>query len=173
MKINIDKRKLRVEESILKAVDTKLNKLDSFFYEDAEADIKFSEVRGRTVVEVTVQSGHMVFRAENRAGDAYAAMDNAIDSIVRQIRKNKTRLGKRLRDGAFERTVTAPDFEEDEFDVIRRKVFVLKPMSEEEAILQMEMLNHMFYLFKNADADNRVCVVYKRDDGGYGIIEAY
>ena len=155
------------------AVETKLNKLDSFFYDDAEAYVKFSEVRGRTVVEVTVQSGSMVFRAEARAGDAYAAMDNAIEAIVRQIRKNKTKLGKRLRESAFERSVTAQDFEEEEFDVLRRKVFVLKPMSEEEAILQMEMLNHMFYLFKNADAENRICVVYKRDDGGYGIIEAY
>lgn len=170
MKVNVDKRRCEVSDQILAAAKTKLNKLDPFFYDDAEADLKFSELRGIKTAEITVRSGSMTFRAESRTGDMYAAMDNAIDAIVRQIRKNKTRLEKRLRDGAFERTVSPePDAEE---NIVRRKSFQLKPMTEEEAILQMELLNHVFYMFSNIEAENKVCVAYKRENGGYGIIES-
>ena len=114
----------------------------------------------------------MYFRAEDRAGDEYAAVDAAVDAIVRQIRKNKTKLEKRLRDGAFERSVEPTPIADAEPEMVRRKRFELKPMTEEEAALQMELLNHRFYLFKNSEAENRICVVYGREDGGYGIIEA-
>ncbi len=94
--------------------------------------------------------------------------------IERQIRKNKTRLEKRLRTGAFEPVAGAPAVEEQEetYEVIRRKRFALKPMAVEEAILQMNLLDHAFYAFKNAEDDNRYCVVYRRNDGGYGLIES-
>ena len=171
MKINFDRRKGSVSEQTAAAAEKKLTKLDRFFNEDAVADVKFSEVRGQTVVEITVRSAHMYFRAEDRSGDEYAAVDNAVDAIVRQIRKNKTKLEKRLRDGAFERSVGEPA-EVSEPEMVRRKRFELKPMTEDEATLQMELLNHRFYLFKNSDDDNRICVVYGRENGGYGIIEA-
>ncbi|PWL51297.1 MAG: ribosome-associated translation inhibitor RaiA [Clostridiales bacterium] len=170
MKIHFDTRKGSVSEQTMAAAEKKLAKLDRFFNEDAVAEVKFSEVRGQTVVEVTVRSAHMYFRAEERSGDEYAAVDNAVEAIVRQIRKNKTRLEKRLRDGAFERSVGEAAAPEQE--MVRRKRFELKPMTEEEATLQMELLNHQFYLFKNSDANNRICVVYGRENGGYGIIEA-
>jgi putative sigma-54 modulation protein len=100
-----------------------------------------------------------------------------VDIIERQIRKNKTRLEKRLRAGAFEREMNgaAPSEaypEEKEFNIVRRKRFAMKPMSVDEAILQMNLLEHEFYAFKNADDENRYSVVYKRNDGGYGLIEA-
>ena len=105
MKINFDTRKGSVSEQTAAAAEKKLTKLDRFFNSDAVADVKFSEVRGQTVAEITVRAAHMIFRAEDRASDDYTAMNNAVDAIVRQIRKNKTRLEKRLRDGAFERAV--------------------------------------------------------------------
>ncbi len=170
MKINFDTRKGSVSEQTAAAAEKKLAKLDRFFNEDAVAVVKFSEVRGQTVAEITVRSAHMVFRAEDRSGDEYAAVDNAVEAIVRQIRKHKTRLEKRLKDGAFERVIESAEPENQE--LVRRKRFDLKPMTEEEAALQMDLLNHQFYLFKNSDANNRICVVYGREDGGYGIIEA-
>ena len=172
MKINFDRRKSSVSDQTIAAAEKKLAKLDRFFNEDAVADVKFSEVRGQTVAEVTVRSAHMYFRAEDRAGDEYAAVDAAVDAIVRQIRKNKTKLEKRLRDGAFARSVEPTPIADAEPEMVRRKRFELKPMTEEEAALQMELLNHRFYLFKNSEAENRICVVYGREDGGYGIIEA-
>jgi putative sigma-54 modulation protein len=171
MTINIDRKKCNVNDQVVAATQKKLEKLDKFFYENAVADVKFSELKGMKIAEVTVRTPRLVFRAEERSGDAYAAMDNAIESIVRQILKNKTRLEKRLREGAFERVVSDIESQEDT-GVIRRKRFELKPMTEEEATLQMDMLNHKFYLFKNSDLSNKICVVYKRDDGGYGIIES-
>ena len=174
MKINFDTRKGSVSEQTAAAAEKKLTNLDRFFNSDAVADVKFSEVRGQTVAEITVRAAHMIFRAEDRASDDYTAMNNAVDAIVRQIRKNKTRLEKRLRDGAFERAVadSSPETPEEPQELVRRKRFALKPMTEEEAALQMDLLNHQFYLFKNSEADNRICVVYGREDGGYGIIEA-
>jgi putative sigma-54 modulation protein len=173
MKLNIDKRKSEVSETVALAAQNKLNKLDRFFEDNAEAEVKFTDFRGRTEAEITVRSGSLYFRAEDRSGDAMTSLDNAIDSIVQQIRKHKSRLEKRLRDGAFERSiqdVSVPD--EAGFEMLRRKHFALKPMTEEEAILQMELLNHEFYLFKNADEANKICVVYSRKDGGYGVLIA-
>ena len=110
----------------------------------------------------------------------YASIDAAVATIERQIRKNKTRLEKRLRQGAFERTVDAaaeissfvPDEpEEGEYKVVRTKTFAIKPMTRDEAILQMNLLNHSFFAFKNEDAGGAFAVVYRRNDGGYGLIE--
>ncbi len=173
MKLNIDKRKSEISEATALAVQTKINRLDRFFEDNAEAEVKFTDLRGRTEAEITVRSGSLVFRAEDRSGDALTSLDNAIDSIVQQMRKHKSRLEKRLRDGAFERAVQEmPEEGDTRFELTRRKRFALKPMTEEEAILQMELLNHKFYLFKNADEGNKVCVVYSREDGGYGVLIA-
>ncbi|MBR6740808.1 MAG: ribosome-associated translation inhibitor RaiA [Clostridia bacterium] len=172
MKVNIDKRRCEVDDQVIAAATKKLNKLDAFFYDDAVADVKFSELRGIKTAEVTVRSGSMTYRAESKKGDMYAAMDDSVDAIVRQIRKNKTRLERKLKEGAFERSVAADPVPEQDDVVVRRKRFAMKPMSEEEAALKMELLNHNFYMFRNTDADDRVCVVYKREAGGYGVIES-
>lgn len=169
MTINYDKRKFEVDGAIAASVDKKLSKLAKFFEDDAVADVKFTETRGRIVAEVTIRSNRLFFRAEERAQDALTATDGAVDSIMRQIRKNKTKLEKKLRSGAFEPVVEEAVQSDDE--LVRRKQFDLKPMSEQDALLQMDLLGHSFYVFRNTDLRNAVCVCYKREDGGYGIIE--
>ena len=105
----------------------------------------------------------------------YASVDSAVATIERQIRKNKTRLAKKLREGAFEREVQplvydAADDEAEEFNVVRKKQFSIKPMSVEEAILQMNLLEHEFFAFRDEAADGAFSVVYRRKNGGYGLI---
>lgn len=154
--------------------EKKLAKLDKFFRSDAEASITARPERGHTCLEVTVRSDGMLLRAACRDTDVYRAIDTAETTIERQIRKNKTRLERRLRDGAFENLLPVDDEqleEEREFPIIRTKRFAVKPMTAEEAILQMNLLGHEFFVFKNANDDERFSVVYKRRDGGYGLIE--
>ncbi|MCF0121513.1 MAG: HPF/RaiA family ribosome-associated protein, partial [Oscillospiraceae bacterium] len=118
------------------------------------------------------------YRVSEATSDMYASVDSAVAAIERQIRKNKTRLEKRLREGAFDREYK-PEFspvteepEEGDFKIIRTKKFAIKPMTPEEAILQMNLLEHEFFAFKNQEDDERFAVVYKRKSGGYGLIES-
>ena len=135
-----------------------------------------STERGRFTAEITIKNNGTFFRAHETTSDMYASVDSAVATIERQIRKNKTRLAKKLRDGAFEREVQ-PDFlpaddaaEAGAFEIVRRKRFPIKPMSVEEAILQMDLLEHTFFVFRDVAADGAVSVVYRRKDGGYGLI---
>ena len=169
MTINYDKRRIDIDGAAVASVEKKLSKLAKFFEDDAVADVKFTETRGRVVAEITIKSNRMYFRAEERAQDALSATDGAVDSIMRQIRKNKTKLEKKLRSGVLE--PIAEEIPSGDDELVRRKQFDLKPMSEEDALLQMELLNHKFYVFRTSDAGNAVCVCYKREDGGNGIIE--
>ena len=134
------------------------------------------EKNNRCIVEVTIRGGNTLFRAqeENRDGNMRAAIDEAQEYIDRQIRKNKTRLEKCLRQGAFDPTALAAESEVDEeaeFRIVREKRFAVKPMSPEEAILQMNLLDHNFFVFRR-ESDHALCVVYARRNGGYGLIEA-
>lgn len=155
--------------------EKKLAKLDKFFRSDAEASITARTERGHICLEVTVRNDGMLLRAACRDTDVFHAIDTAETTIDRQIRKNKTRLERRLRDGAFEwipeNSDIEPVEEEREFNLVRTKRFSVKPMPVEEAILQMNLLGHEFFVFKNANDDERFSVVYKRRDGGYGLIE--
>ena len=134
------------------------------------------EKKNRCVVELTIRSSNgTLFRAqtEDPDGDMRSAIDEAVSFIDRRIRKNKTRLAKNLRPDALVSSVPA-EFdvvEDNDFDIIRTKRFAVKPMSPEEAILQMNLLGHSFFVFRNTDDDNAICVVYTRNSGGYGIIE--
>jgi putative sigma-54 modulation protein len=127
-------------------------------------------------VEVTVRSGGTVYRVSEKTSDMFASIDDAVSSIERQLRKNKARLEKRLRTDAFVRSVDAgavsfaPEVEEEEFRIIRTKRFPMRPMSAEEAILQMNLVGHAFFAFRDADNDGAFAVVYKRNDGWYGLI---
>ena len=165
---------MEVTEALRAYTEKKLSKLDKFFSSDSDAQVTYHTERGRDTVEVTVRCANMFFRAQETANDMYAAIDSVEDMIERQIRKNKTRLEKRLRTGAFEPAAPAEQIEEPEenYELVRRKRFALKPMAVEEAILQMNLLGHSFYAFKNAEDENRYCVVYARNDGGYGLIES-
>ena len=159
MKFTIVERKIKIEDELRQYALRKVEKLDRYFQQDSDTTLTFSELRGKQTVEITTT-------------DMYASVDGAISSIERQIRKHKTRLEKRLREGAFDKMAEQKAaLTEEDFDVVRRKRFDVKPMSVDEAILQMNLLDHQFYFFRNADNDNIHAVVYKRAAGGYGLIE--
>ena len=170
MKMNFTARQMRVYDQVKETAEKKLAKFDKFFGEDAEMDITFSMPNGLEMVEITIRSQGMVFRAEEASNTFANAIDSATEALERQIRKNKTRLQKRVKSEAFD--IIDNDFsdvEEEYVQEIRTKTFPFKPMSVEEAILQMNLLGHDFFVFKDADT-LETCVVYKRKNNGYGLI---
>ena len=157
-----------------------MGKLDRFFKEDATASITFSVEKERlNKVEITIRSSGTIFRVSESTSDMHASIDAAVTTLERQIRKNKTRLERRLRQGAFERAMDegeissfAPEEpEEGEYRIVRSKTFPIKPMTREEAILQMNLLGHSFFAFKDEESGGAFAVVYRRYDGDYGLIE--
>ncbi len=176
MKFVFTDKKVNLPDKVHAYAEKKVGKLDRYFKADAEAAIVFSVEKDRNNVELTVRSGGTIIRVAESTSDMFATIDAAVASVERQLRKNKARLGKRLRENAFERTVEevstfAPEEEEDEFQIVRTKRFPIKHMTVEEAVLQMNLVGHTFFAFKNADADGAFSVVYQRNDGGYGLIE--
>ena len=180
MKFVFTDKKVTLPDSVHKYAEKKVGKLDRFFKEDATAAITFSVEKERNnKVEVTIRSSGTVFRVSESTSDMHASIDAATTTLERQIRKNKTRLEKRLRQGAFERALDvsevstfAPDEpEEGEYRIVRSKTFPIKPMTKEEAILQMNLVGHSFFAFRNEEAEGAFAVVYRRNDGGYGLIE--
>ena len=168
MKVNIIGRQTRVPEEMKAICEKKLAKFDKFFKDDAVAHVTLSTKRNKDNLELTISSNGTLFRSEKENTTYNNALDDAIESIERQIRKNKTRLEKKLREGAFLKDLGAAVDEEPEFNV-RVKTFDLKPMTTEEAILQMNLLGHEFFVFINIDSGD-TNVVYKRKDNGYGVI---
>lgn len=176
MKFVFTDKKVTLPQKVHDYAEKKVGKLDRYFKADAEAFVTFSVEKNRNKVELTVHAGNMYFRADESSSDMFASIDTAVSTIERQIRKNKTRLAKRLRTDAFERTVDeissfVPDEPEEDFKVLRTKKFPIKPMTVDEAILQMNLLEHTFFAFRNEDADGAFAVVYVRNNGGYGLIE--
>lgn len=171
MKVTINARQMNVRESTKDMVIAKLGKLDKYFHTEGEAVVTFSRKRDKKNLEVTISVGGTMFRSEIEDDTFQNALDRSIDAIERQIRKNKTRLEKRLRSDAFDEVYDIDEsFEEDEPEFkIRRKTFSYKPMSVDEAILQMNLLDHEFFVFEDAE-NGDICVVYKRKDGNYGLI---
>ena len=168
MKITATGRQLTVKDSMRELAEKKLSKFDRFFGSDAEAVVKFSVVRDLERVEVTILYDGVFFRSEEEDSTFANALDCAVESLERQIRKNKTRLEKRIKSGGFD--FGAEEYVEDEAELdIRVKTFPFKPMSVEEAILQMNLLEHQFYCFVDADTE-KTCTVYQRKNGGYGLI---
>ena len=169
MNITIIGRKCNPREDFRTRTEKRLLKVEKLFGEDAVAKVTATVEKNYQAVEVTVNKDGMIFRAEERADNINDALDECVDSLIRQIRKNKTRLEKKLRATAFEDFVDFDIEEESEFDLIREKTVALKPQSVEEAILQMNLLGHQFYMFLNADT-GIINVVYGRKDSGYGLI---
>jgi len=153
--------------------EKKFGKLDRYFKKDSVAHVSFSEERGQFIVEITIQHGAMYFRARESSQSYTGSIDGAVDSLVRQINKNKSRLEKRLRSGAFEAAnVSEADIDEEEtFDIRRTKRFNIEVLTPEEAILRMNMLGHQFFLFRNELTGGAFAVIYRRNDGGYGLID--
>ncbi len=175
MKFTFTEKRMDASQALRDYAIKKISKLDRLFKTEAEAFVTFSVERGRFMAEITIHSNGMYYRASELTHDMYASVDSGVAAIERQIRRNKTRLAKRLRDGAFEREISPefyeePDDEDEEFNIVRRKRFSIKPMSPQEAILQMNLLDHEFFVFKNMDEDEAISVVYKRKKGDYGLI---
>ena len=177
MKFTFTCKKISLNDSIKAYAEKKIGKLEKYFREEPEVSVTFAvEKKNRCVAEVLLRGANgTLFRAscEDSDGDMRGAIDDAVAQIDRKIRKNKTRLAKNLRSDAIVPEVPQ-EFdvqEEQEFEIVRTKRFAVKPMSVDEAILQMNLLGHGFFVFRNTD-DNAIAVVYRRNNGGYGIIEA-
>ncbi len=175
MKFQYSEKKVRLPGNVHAYAEKKVMKLGRFFDEDAEALVVFSVEKNRNQVELTVHGAGTWFRASESTSDMFASIDAAVGTIERQIRKNKTRLARRLRQDAFvrqvEETSFAPEESEDVLSLNRVKQFPMKAMSREEALMQMNLLGHTFFAFRDEDNEGVFAVVYKRNDGGYGLIE--
>lgn len=175
MKVNVYTRKITVEDEKKEMIVKKVSKLGKFFDDSAEANVVISEQKDRKIVEVTISASDMIYRAEERDEEIYNAVDENIEAIERQIRKNKTRLARRLRQGL---DITAPetffvdasDNADSDIRIVRTKTHHVKPMSPEEAVLQMNLVGHEFYVFLNSETE-ATAIVYKRKQGDYGLID--
>ena len=173
MKITIVGRKLNVYDDTRELIERKLGKLDKYFKsEQTEAAVTLSRKRNVSSLEVTINAGGTLFRSEVDADDFRIALDQTVDHIEGQIRKNKTKLAKRLRENVMDMSMIPDPVEEapEEEPIIRVKQFEFKPMTPEEAIMQMNLLGHSFYVFRDITTGD-TCVVYTRKDGDYGLIE--
>ncbi len=175
MKINIIGRQLNVYEDTKEMITEKLSKLDKYFGEEGSATVTLSHKRNLSTLEITIKASNTLFRSEVDAESFRDAMDRSIDNIERQIRKNKTRLRKKLREGIISDDAIAAasldvvDEPEENDIIIRTKKFEYTPMSPEEAIMQMNLIGHSFFVFNDATT-GQTCVVYTRKDGNYGLI---
>ncbi len=170
MKITIYGKQMTVKESLKTVVDKKLSKFDKFFGSDTEAFVTCKTRKGTKIIEITINYGGNMYRSEEESETFITALDRATEGLERQIRKNKTKIEKSLKKGAFVIQDDDDDeyTEEGEFE-IRVKTFPFKPMTPEEAILQMNLIGHTFYAFKDSHI-NEVAVVYRRKNGAYGLI---
>jgi len=177
MKFTIIGRKITINDQKRDYIEKKLSKLDKFFNSEAEARVVAGTIKDLEYIEVSVFAGGMIYRAEVSDTDVLAATDKIVDVIERQIRKNKTKLAKKLRapDDWGNALISGDAYTEGEdnkeFEIVKKKRFQIKPMSVEEAILQMNLLNHSFFVFINQETDE-MNVVYKRNDGKYALIES-
>ena len=169
MKTTYVTKKMSLSEKEKQLVEKKLSKLNKFFTDEATAALTFTVVREEVTVEVTVKDHGVLFRGERSAVDKMMALDEIIDLLIRQVRKNKTRLSKSL-------YTEEPDFApwedgEDDFNLVRTKEVFLRPMDLDEAIVQMNLLDHNFFMFLDSDTD-KISVAYRRKDGQYGLLRS-
>jgi len=174
MKLNYAGKNVEVTQALKDVTEKKLGKLDKYFQMDIVGNVTFSTEKNRKIIEVTINLPGTILRAEESSDDMYASIDRTVDILERQIRKYKTKLQRRYQNNEtirFENVVPLPVGEEPEKStLVKRKKFTLKPMSSEEAILQMELLRHNFFVYQDAETED-ISVVYKRKDGNYGLIE--
>lgn len=168
--------KIKVTDAMKSYIEEKLGKLEKYLEDSSNvrANVVVKVKNHNQIVEITIPLKSFILRSEESQEDFYAAIDKAIDKLERQIRKNKTRIMSRQTktyDFSFTDISGIANEEEEQVGIIKRKRINIKPMDEEEAIIQMELLNHQFYMYKDREL-NKYAVVYKRDDGNYGIIEA-
>lgn len=177
MKITMTEKKVKLSPALTDYAEKKIGKLERLFKEDAEASVTFSVEKKQNKVELTIRSNGTVFRASESTSDMFASIDASVTTMERQIRKNKTRLEKRLRTDAYARIVEAEatsfveELEEGEYKVVRSKKFPIKPMTVDEAVLQMNLVGHTFFAFRDIENNGAFAVVYARHDGDYGLLQ--
>lgn len=172
MKINITGKNFTTYQRLEDTIDKKFEKLGKYFSDDITVNVVLSQERGKDKIEVTINAKGAVFRAEEVVPDIYEGIDRVVDKLASQMSKFKGKLKKRYNDNKALKFEVLPDYEEEveEVKVVKTKKFQLEPMSIDEAILQMEMLQHDFFVFLNMETDS-VNVVYSRKDGNYGVLE--
>lgn len=173
MKCRIRGEKIKATAAIQEYIETKLSRLDKYFKEtDVEANVLI-RIRGKQqIIEVTIPYDKYTLRSEERQEDLYAAIDLVIDKLEGQIRKTKTKLKKQMKknNDFFNFDYELTKEEKEESKIVKRKTLEMKPMDEEEAILELELLGHDFFIYKDVHT-NELNVLYKRKDGNYGVIE--
>lgn len=172
MKITITGRKVNLRDHFKELVAKKLSRFDRIFDEDAEAKVVVTLAKNRQTVEITIRSRGMYYRAEATGSEMNDALDEVVAALASQIRRNKARLAKQIHSAALDEDIQeypANGEEPEEYRILRTKRFPVKPMSVEEAVLQMNLLEHQFYMFRNQE-DNEINVVYRRKDGNYGLL---
>jgi putative sigma-54 modulation protein len=167
-------KNIGITDGLRDAVESKLSKLEKYFVPDVEAHATLSVQKSRHIIEVTIPFNGVILRVEESNEDMYVGLDLVTEKLVRQIRKQKTKLERRIHSGDSLRYQVLSDYVKDEGEkegkIVKTKKFAMKPMTDEEAMLQLEMLGHNFFVYKNGDT-NEVNVLYKRKDGNYGLIE--
>lgn len=166
MNITITARRITVRDTLREKIETKLSKFDRYFGQDTTAKVVLSNEKERYTMEITLVYKDVIFRVQQTNESMLAALDACMDVLERKIRKHKTKLQKRLKDDSFAQNFVA---EEESYDIVKTKTFHVKPVTVDEAILQMEMLGHTFFVFENAETAE-INVVYRRGDGKYGQI---
>ena len=160
-------------DSLKERAEKKLSKLERYFSQEPEVFVRFKQQRGgRNIAEITMSVNGLILRAEENSNDMYLSVDRAVDKLESQIRRYRTKMGKQLREARAEEPAFEPEepaYEEASFDVVRTKRFAVKPMDVDDAITQMELLGHNFFLFLNAE-NNSMNVLYRRNDGTYGLL---
>lgn len=175
MKATIIGKNIEVTSALKDAIGKKLSRLDRYFGEEHIAHVKLVVQKNRQTIEVSIPLSGVIIRSEESTEDMYASIDLVVDKLERQIRKQKTRLEKRIHSDSLKfheisAHETAITEDEEKGKVVRTKKFAIKPMNSEEAVLQMELLGHNFFVFMD-DKSQEVNVLYKRKDGNYGLIE--
>jgi putative sigma-54 modulation protein len=173
MRITISGKNIIVTDALKDRVTKKLSKFERFFGSNTEVHATLSVEKDRHIFEVTIPFNGMLLRGEEATDDMYMSIDNVIEKLERQVRKQKTKLERKMKDYNLKFDIffeNAPQEEENEVQIVRTKRFAIKPMPAEEAVMQMELLGHSFFVFSNSDTEE-VNVVYKRKDGNYGLIE--
>ena len=170
MKLQVTARKMTLDDAFKAKMEKRLQKLDRFFEEDTEVLVTATPDHGEIRLEITARAGALVFRSEKTAKEKTDALDAAVESLYKQIVRNKDKLETRLRSGAFTQVEEDPKEPFHELKVVRTKHFVAESMTVEEAILQMNLLGHSFFIFRNVQEDNDLEVVYARHDETYGLL---
>ncbi|MDD2217365.1 MAG: ribosome-associated translation inhibitor RaiA [Eubacteriales bacterium] len=170
MRVNIVTKNLNVSDNLKAVIEKKIEKLGKYFSDDITANVMLTQEGGLKKIEVTINAKGIIFRAEELTSEAYEGIDKVVDKLSSQMSRFKKRLVKKHKGNKAFKFDAVPDVEEEELKIVKTKKFDLSPMTVDEAIIQMELLQHTFFIFMNMETDT-VNVVYKRKNSNYGLLE--